>query len=306
MNTYLIIGASGCIGFETAKWILTKHPEHKVITCSRGNTKFPGKLSGAIHECGDIASTDSIYKIIEKHKVSHILHCAALRTTECNDNPERAHEINVQGTMNVAKAAELSNSVKEFIFISTAAVYDQVESQTANVTEEFPVKKYAPYVATKLESEELLKEFSKTSKIKISIIRPQILFGPTRSLQGSTAGMTNCIRSAALKEKFQIPFSGQYSFHYTGDVGPLIGTILITEKDYSYEIFNLPGNPYKVSDFCDISNSFDSTNSYISFEEKQYPFALSVSYEKYLSYFGEVNISDLSQAITETYVHFKN
>ena len=103
------------------------------------------------------------------------------------------------------EACESSGSVKEFLFLSTAAVYDQVAKQIEDVTETSAVSKYAPYVSTKLESEEFLEEFSKTSDIVISVIRPQILFGPTRSLSGSTAGVTKCIQAAAFNKRVYYP-----------------------------------------------------------------------------------------------------
>ena len=306
MNTFLIIGASGCIGFETAKWLSRNRKNDKVITLSRGKTVYPGELEGCIQEYGDISDRESIEKVLTKHSVSHVIHCAALRTSECNENPQRAREINVGGTQNVIEACNNSGSVKDFLFLSTAAVYDQVEEQQENVNEEAAVSKYAPYVATKLESEEFLYEFSKTADIAISVIRPQILFGPTRSLSGSTAGVTKCIQHAAFNKEYTIPYSGQYSFHYTGDTGLLLGTILCAEKAYKFEIFNLPGNPHKVNDFKDLLNNLTSPDEFISIIEKQYPFAKSVSFQKYRNYFGEVSLSTLEDAVKETFEHFKS
>ena len=306
MNTYLIIGASGCIGFETAKWLLVNKQEDKVITLSRGKTNYPGILKGSTQVIGDISSQESISSVLQKHQVSHVIHCAALRTSDCNENPQRAQEINVGGTQNVVKACEESNSVKEFLFLSTAAVYDQVEKQEANVTETSALKKYAPYVTTKLDSEEFIQSYSKQSKIKFTIIRPQILFGPTRSLSGSTAGVTKCIHACAFDKEYTIPYSGQYSFHYTGDVGRLLGTVISADKSYKCEIFNLPGNPHKVNDFMTLANNLTSGTNLISITKRQYPFALSASYDKYLKHFGPVSLTELKSAISETYTHFKS
>lgn len=306
MNTYLIIGASGCIGFETAKWLLVNKPEDKIITLSRGKTNYPGELNGSTQEIGDISSQESISSVLQKHQVSHVIHCAALRTSDCNENPQRAQEINVGGTQNVVKACEESNSVKEFLFLSTAAVYDQVEKQEANVTETSTVKKYAPYVTTKLESEEFIQSFSKESDIKFTIIRPQILFGPTRSLSGSTAGVTKCIHASAFDKSYKIPYSGQYSFHFTEDVGRLLGIVLTTNKSYNCETFNLPGNSHKVNDFMDLANNLTPDKNLISITEQQYPFAQSASYDKYIKFFGSVKLTPLNQAIKATYDHFKS
>ena len=305
MNTYLIIGASGCIGFETAKWLLKNKANDKVVCLSRGKTVFPGNLEGCITEIGDISSRESIKTVIQKHSVTHVIHCAALRTSDCNENPEKAREINVGGTQNVFEACA-DSTVKEFLFLSTAAVYDQVEEQIEGVSEDSPVSKYAPYVATKLESEEYLQKSSEKSDIKITVIRPQILFGPTRSLSGSTAGVTKCIQSAAFNKNYTIPYSGQYSFHYTGDVGSLIGTVLCSEKNYTFALFNLPGDPHKVSNFKDLVNELTSPEKFISLTEKQYPFAKSASYQKYIKSFGPVSLTPLSEAVKETFKHFKS
>ena len=304
MNSYLIIGASGCIGFETAKWLLQNRQADKVVTLSRGKTEFPGKINGNIHEIGNIADPDSILQVLMKHNVTHVIHCAALRTSDCNENPVRAREINVGGTQNVIEACEKSATVKEFLFLSTAAVYDQVDEQIEGVNEESAVSKYAPYVATKLESEEFIQAHFASSDIIFTIIRPQIFFGPTRSLSGSTAGVTMSIKEAALNKEYNIPYSGKYSFHYTGDAGALLGTVLTSEKNYKCEIFNLPGNSHKVAEFKEILDSITKQSSLISITEKQYPFAKSASYLKYEQFFGDAKISSLENAVKETYKHF--
>lgn len=306
MNVYMIIGASGCIGYETAKWLLENYHHDRVVTVSRGMTEFPGTLKNASHETGDISSIDSIKTIIEKNKVTHILHCAALRTTECNADPDKARKVNVGGTANVINAAMQCDSVRDFTFISTAAVYNQTEKREKDVTEEAETSKYAPYVATKLESEEMIKEYSKESTISFTSLRPQILFGPSRSLSGSTAGITKCIKSAALNQSYSVPFSGRYSFHFTGNIGEIIGRVLTKPKNYSFEIFNLPGSSHDVQEFINFANSQNNESPQISQTENIYPFAISISHDKYIKFFGEISITPLNEALAATFRHFQN
>jgi len=306
MNIYLIIGASGCIGYETAKWLLKNNRQSKVITCSRGKTDFPGPLKGNIHEIADISSKESVLDLIKKHSVTHVLHCAALRTSDCNENPRLAHAINVSGTENVLKASKLSGCVKEFVFISTAAVYDQVKKQEYNVNESSPVSQYAPYVKTKLLAEISVKSILDSTNIIATVLRPQIIFGPTRSLQGSTAGITESIKMAAQEQSFAIPYSGQYCFHYTADIGGIIGRVLQSKKSYKYEIFNLPGQSHNIDDFTHVLNSFSPDNPLISYSRWQYPFAKSICYDKYIKHFGQPTITPLEKALSRTYSFFKN
>ncbi len=303
MRNILIIGGSGCIGTEVTTWLLETKNADKLICASRGISPAQ-KIDGVLYEKADIQNLDSLVEIMKKHKVSHVLHTAALRTTACNDNPRLATDINITGTANVYEAADIAETVKRIVFLSTAAVYDQVEKQDENVDEDSPTKGYATYVATKIAGEDLARSFCHATKLEIVCIRPQILFGPSRGEEGSTAGITNAVRSLAKGEKFTIPFSEKYSLHYTGDIAPMLGASLLEPVKEKLSILNLPGMCIDVKEICDILNSF-TDKTLIDCTSKQYPFAKSVSYKKFVSQFGEVKLTPFKQALRETYEYFK-
>jgi nucleoside-diphosphate-sugar epimerase len=75
---------------------------------------------------GDICD-DEVIRDIEKHDVHEIYHLAALLSTSAEKNPEKAHKINVEGTLNFLQLAyrlgkRMDTAVK-VLFPSTIAIY---------------------------------------------------------------------------------------------------------------------------------------------------------------------------------------
>ena len=303
MVNVLIIGGSGCIGTELICWLKEFRKADKIVCLSRGESPL-SEMDGVVYAKGDIRSKETIAEVISENEISHIVHAAALRTTACNDNPELAEEINVNGSRNVFEAARDAESVKRVVFLSTAAVYNQVFNQAENIDETDDVKGYAPYVASKLAGEEIAKEICESSDLEIIAVRPQILFGPSRGTEGSTAGISNAVRAAAKGENYAIPFSGRYSFHFTGDVAPLLGGILLNQLNDNFLIINLPGKSISVRDIARSINEL-AGEELISFEEKQYPFARSISHKLYQEKVGPCLVTKFKKAFEETYNHFR-
>ncbi len=80
-------------------------------------------IEAPLHRECDILESKKVWQIIKKINPDVIIHAAALvGTKECEDNRERAWNVNVEGTQNIVKAAR--NLKKRLIFISSAAVFD--------------------------------------------------------------------------------------------------------------------------------------------------------------------------------------
>lgn len=100
-----------------------------------------------------------------------VLHCAALVHQKVQHSYEKYHEINVDYPVTLAKLAK-RNGVKQFVFISTIAVYGEDESLFENTI----CKPITPYGKSKLEAEKKLLSLSDDNFI-ISIIRPPMIYG---------------------------------------------------------------------------------------------------------------------------------
>lgn len=108
--------------------------------------------------------------------IDTVIHCAGLvHVNEKKIDYEDFYSSNVLLTKNIFKKAK-ENLVKNFIFISSVAVYDlENDSSVINLdTIENPKTKYG---RSKLEAENTLKKLGKEAKINLYILRPSMIIG---------------------------------------------------------------------------------------------------------------------------------
>jgi len=107
-----------------------------------------------------------------------VIHTAALvHAKETNENQQQFYEINSNLTQRLAQKAK-DSGVKQFIFLSTMAVYGKngsIKNETiiTSTTKEDPQTNYAK---SKLLAEQYLEEL-KDGSFKVYIIRPPVIYG---------------------------------------------------------------------------------------------------------------------------------
>ncbi len=102
----LITGASGFVGSRAAKEMGSVYD-----------------LMTPTHAQFDITSKESIDKYMGEHRPQAILHLAAISNTGyCEEHPEESHLVNVQGVVNLAKAAAKYGA--KLVFFSSDQIYN--------------------------------------------------------------------------------------------------------------------------------------------------------------------------------------
>ncbi|WP_044418064.1 NAD-dependent epimerase/dehydratase family protein [Halarcobacter anaerophilus] len=109
---------------------------------------------------------------IKFDNINAILHCAALVHQKVEHSYEKYYEINVIYPVKLAKIAK-QNGVKQFIFISTIAVYGEKKEK---LDENTTCNSVTPYGKSKLEAEKQLLELNDDNFL-VSIIRPPMIYG---------------------------------------------------------------------------------------------------------------------------------
>ncbi|MCT7537433.1 NAD-dependent epimerase/dehydratase family protein [Aliarcobacter butzleri] len=109
---------------------------------------------------------------IKLDNIDAILHCAALVHQKIEHSYEKYHEINVEYPVKLAKIAK-QNAVKQFVFISTIAVYGEDEKKLDENTICNPT---TPYGKSKLEAEKELLKLN-DDNFTVSIVRPPMIYG---------------------------------------------------------------------------------------------------------------------------------
>ena len=163
MKKILITGGAGYIGSHAVNLFLEKGFSVVVIdNFSRGYhepMEILGKVGDLSVEEGDLLDQHFIENVFQKHEISAVLHFAALcLVNESVEQPERYMRNNEEGTMNLLEAM-LHAGVKNIIFSSTCAVYG--EAQTLPVDENHPTNPANPYGESKLQAENLIREYEK-------------------------------------------------------------------------------------------------------------------------------------------------
>ena len=85
---------------------------------------FPENISPT-HEELDITNKEAVLNFFQQHKIDTIIHTAAItKVRTCEEDKSLAWNVNVQGTKNLVDAVIQSKHDINFIYVSTACVFD--------------------------------------------------------------------------------------------------------------------------------------------------------------------------------------
>jgi nucleoside-diphosphate-sugar epimerase len=221
----LVTGATGFIGRYLIKDLLKNN--HKVRVLTR-QTNYKNKKVSVFP--GDVTKKETLSKAFEG--VDAVFHNAAYAMDWGSKIEIYKH--NVEGTRNVADICK-EKKVKKLIFTSSAGVYGFPNSLDL-IDENFEKNPLNYYQKSKLESEKLLKKYD---SIKISIVRPTMVFGAGGH---ATKLLINRIQQG---EMMYIGIGDTYlSIVHPADVAQCLRLAL--EKDKKGDVFNA------VSIFCTV------------------------------------------------------
>lgn len=153
---YLVTGGSGFIGSYIVKQLVAENNEVIVFDdFSRGKMdNLRGVEDNITIKQADILDYKSLMEI--SSGLDGIFHQAALTSVpESFSNPEKYHNVNVNGTKNIFKIAhDLKIKV---VYASSSSVYGN--TTTVPISEDFEKNPINPYGVTKLDDEKLAQQF---------------------------------------------------------------------------------------------------------------------------------------------------
>jgi len=130
----LITGANGEVGHGLIQQLYARKDMADVVVLDlRGMDE---SMRGMVHRTitGDILDQALLDLLLNEYEIDMIIHLAALLSTHSEFNPETAHRVNVQGTLNLLKLAIEQGKSRghpiKFIFPSSIAVYGMPDLET--------------------------------------------------------------------------------------------------------------------------------------------------------------------------------
>ena len=172
----LITGATGFIGSRLVRALVEKGYLCRCLVRETSNVDDINNLDNVELVYGDVTDPQSLKGIVRGIEV--IYHLAGLMG---HDSPskkafERFRRVNVEGTRNLLKEC-VGTDIRKIIHFSSTAAMGPVGAN-GPITETTACRPYTPYQVSKLESEEVARNFVERFNVPIVTIRPSMVYGP--------------------------------------------------------------------------------------------------------------------------------
>ena len=164
----LVTGGAGYIGAHMV--LALRDRGEDVVVLDNLSTGFESAVPiGVPFYNGDVGDAELVKNIIAAHRVDSIAHFAAsIVVPDSVADPIAYYMNNTVRTCELIGAAVCSG-VKNFVFSSTAAVYGTPATDT--VSEVSPMSPESPYGASKLMSEQILRDVAAAHGLRYAILR---------------------------------------------------------------------------------------------------------------------------------------
>jgi UDP-glucose 4-epimerase len=214
----IVTGGCGFIGSHLVDRLVDLN--HKVIVIddlsASENEKFYFNEKAEYHK-NDICDKDKIEPLFEN--VDYIFHLAAeSRIQPAIQNPSRAYNVNVIGTLNILELARKYN-VKRIMYSSTSSVYGLTNELPTS--EKVSIDCLNPYSHSKYLGEQLFRQYWKEYRLDSVIFRYFNVFGEKSPVKGQYAPVIGIFLNQ-MRNNMDLTIVGdglkKRDFIYVGDV----------------------------------------------------------------------------------------
>ncbi len=243
---FLVTGAMGCIGAWTVKQLV--EADVPVWTYD-----LPGnahrlrlildeeKLARVSMIAGDITDFPRFEETVTDHRITHIIHLAALQVPFVRANPVLGAQVNVVGSTIVLETVKRhADQIAGLAYASSAGVYGPTSHYPPGpLAHDAPLEPLTLYGVTKQANEGMARIYWQDYGVRSVGLRPYIIYGPGRD-QGMTSTPTKAMLAAAVGRDYHISFGGTAVYHHAQDAAGLFIRAARTQLDGA-PVYNLGG-----------------------------------------------------------------
>ncbi len=200
MDRFLITGGAGFIGSALARGLLSKGAGRVVIVDNllTGHERNLDEVRGSVDFLkSDIRDYDGLLAAMEG--VDVVFHQAAIPSVPRSiDEPVPSHEVNVDGTFNVLRAAKEAG-VRRVIYAASSSAYG--DSPTLPKVETMQANPKSPYAAQKLLGEYYMSIWASCFALPTISLRYFNVFGPRQDPASPYSGVLSLFMTAILDRR---------------------------------------------------------------------------------------------------------
>lgn len=220
MSKYVVTGGAGFIGSAIVRGLLREGARQVVVLDNflTGSERNLDEVRKAIDlQRADIRSYDEIAPILNGADV--VFHEAAIPSVPRSiSDPVPSHEINIDGTFNVLRAAA-AGGVRRVVYAASSSAYG--DTDVLPKVESMMPRPKSPYALQKLVGEYYASIFAATFGIETVSLRYFNVYGPRQDPTSQYSGVLSLFITAALERRAPTIYGdGQQSrdFTYVEDV----------------------------------------------------------------------------------------
>ncbi len=163
----LVTGGAGYIGSHVVKQL--GEAGHDIVVYDNLSTGYEWAVTYGQLVVGDLENVDQLDAVFAEHNFEAVLHFAAhIVVPESVENPLKYYRNNTRNTLNLLGLIE-KYKTPYMVFSSTAAVYGMPDVKV--ISEDVPLNPINPYGASKMMSEQMIRDLSFASGLKHVILR---------------------------------------------------------------------------------------------------------------------------------------
>ena len=235
-------GATGFVGGALVRRLATTPSLNGVVASVRCKAECLPQGVEQITK-GDLLPTTDWSSVLQG--ISVVVHCAArahVMQDDANDPLQAYREVNVYGTLNLARQAA-DVGVRRFVFVSTIKVNGEATHPGQPFTADDVPRPIDPYGVSKMEAEQGLREMEAQTDMEVVIIRSPLVYGP-----GVKANFATMIRWVT--RDVPLPLGAIHNARSMVGLDNLVDLLIICSKHPA-----AAGQTFLVSDGEDVSTT---------------------------------------------------